>query len=84
MRRGPNAGQEDAVVSAIECSIPQEQLFDVLLDNGPLTASEIGARLGVSEAAAWACARFGAQAGYLDRDEFGRFAPWCAWPRVGL
>jgi hypothetical protein len=67
-----------------EQAIPHQEMFDVLTDNGPLSAAEIGARLGVSESIAWSWACFGVRASYLDRDEFGRFAPWCAWPRIAF
>lgn len=72
------------MIPTIEQFIPQQELFEVLLRDGALNAAELGARLGVSESVAWSWADVGVQACYLDRDEFGRFAPWCAWPRVGL
>lgn len=67
-----------------EHEILHEQMFALLCADGPLTAGEIAARLDVSESGAWDHARFAVRAGYLDLDEFGRFAPWCAWPRAGM
>ena len=71
-------------MTTIENICRREDLFDVLLTNGPLTAGEIAARLSISDWTAWAGARLAMQDGFLDRDEFGRYAPWCAWPRVGF
>src|SRR5690349_14521818 len=63
-------------MTTIENVCRREDLFDVLLTNGPLTAGEIAARLSISDWTAWAGARLAMQDGFLDRDEFGRYAPW--------
>ena len=63
---------------------PKKDLLDVLLAAGPMTLHEMAAQLGISDRTAWVRARLAVQDGYLDRDEFGRYAAWCAWPRTGL
>ena len=72
------------MIPTTEHFIPQQELFALLVAEGALTAAEIAQRLDISESTAWEWARFGVQACYLDRDEFGRYAPWCAWPRAGF
>jgi DNA-binding IclR family transcriptional regulator len=59
-------------------------LFQVFVDAGPLTAREIAERLSVSEDDVWVCARWMMNAGYLWRDESGRYALSCPWPRIGF
>ena len=73
-----------ATMATIKDIFPKKDLLDVLLANGPMTVGEMAAQLGISDRTAWVRARVAVQNGYLDRDEFGRYAPWCAWPRAGL
>ena len=72
------------MITTIEQFVPQREVFELLLEHGALTAGEIAAHLDITESTAWSWARVGQHAGYLDRDEFGRYAPWCPWPRVGF
>ncbi|HZP58115.1 MAG TPA: hypothetical protein VFC53_11280 [Dehalococcoidia bacterium] len=57
-------------------------VYDTLVRSEPLTATEIAIELGVPDAAVRAAVRLAA--GCIARDEFGRYATWCAWPRVGM
>jgi hypothetical protein len=72
------------MIATTENFVPQRELFDLVLKHGALTAKEIGARLDISASTAWSYARVGQQASWLHRDEFGRYAPWCPWPRPVL
>jgi hypothetical protein len=59
-------------------------VFAVIADNAPLTTNEIALRFSIPVFAAAAHAHDLCAAGFLDRDEFGRYANFCSWPRVGL
>lgn len=49
-----------------------------------LTADQVARRTGVPLDIAYVALRIAIDAGYIDRDEFGTYAAWCAWPRAGL
>ena len=68
----------------VEPTVDEKQLFDLLIHQGPLTVAEIAARARISRSSALSWAEAGVDALVLYRDEFGRYAPWGAWPRVGL
>lgn len=59
-------------------------IFQLLATCGPLTLSEIAVWLGVAQSAAGDYTRGLLAHGSLHRDEFGRVANWCAWPRIGI
>ena len=60
------------------------RLFELLADGGPMAPREIAATLAISGHEAAHCASELADSGFLARDVFGRYANFCAWPRVGL
>lgn len=64
--------------------ITQPNLHDFTPDDDRLTAGEIARRAGVPVDIAWEAIRIALQVGYLERDEFGTYAPWCRWPRSGV
>ena len=72
------------MITTTENFVPHRDLYEILVEHGALTDREIAARMGVSASTAWQWARAGVMAGHLYRDEFGRYAPWCPWPRPGL
>jgi len=51
-------------------------------DLGPVTAGRLARELGILETYAQAWLRWQADQGYLHRDEFGRYATFCAIPRT--
>jgi hypothetical protein len=61
-----------------------QDVFAVIADAGPIAPNEIAALLAISGVAAVAHAHDLVSAGFLDRDEFGRYANFCAWPRASL
>jgi len=71
-------------IQTLETRIGQSELNELLHGDERLTANEIARRLGVPLDTAWEAIRMAADAGYLDQDEFGTYAPWCAWPRTGM
>ena len=72
------------MTAALEQSIEQQELHDALVEDGALTVAEIAARAGVTLSVAYEAVRIALDAGYVDRDESGKYAPWCAWPRIGF
>ena len=72
------------MVQAIERIATSTTVFDVVANDGPLTTSEIAERLSISTAAAVVYARELVSSGFFDRDESGRYANYCYWPRFGL
>jgi DNA-binding IclR family transcriptional regulator len=69
---------------ALATPIDRAELNELMPGDERLTATEIARRLGVPLDIAWEAIRLAVDAGYLDRDEFGSYAPWCAWPRFSL
>ena len=68
----------------LEASVVQPDAVPASAGERRLTAAEIARRMGVTLNIAWDAVRIAVDAGYLDRDEFGTYAPWCEWPRIGF
>ena len=64
--------------------VEQTDLHRLVPGDERLTAGQIARRIGVPPDIAYEALRMAIDAGYLDRDEFGTYAAWCAWPRAGL
>ena len=62
----------------------REQIISFIGDAGAVTARELVVLLGEEDFQADVWLRGQADAGYLHRDEFGRYGTSCHWPRVGF
>ena len=56
--------------------------YTALGDTGPLTSRELARALRIDEGYARTWLTWQAQLGYVHRDEFGRYATFCAIPRT--
>jgi DNA-binding IclR family transcriptional regulator len=72
------------MVQAIEKTIESIDVFDVIAAVGPISVGQIADRVGLRVADAYRYANSLAGEGYVDRDERGCYATWCAWPRYGI
>ena len=62
----------------------EASMYSFIGDAGAVTAAEVEAFTGLPRYSAEVWLRDRADAGYLHRDEFGRYGTSCAWPRVGF
>jgi hypothetical protein len=62
----------------------QESIYSLIGDMGAVTPGELAAFLGDVKFPAEAWLRAQEQAGYVHRDEFGRYGTSCPWPRTGF
>jgi DNA-binding IclR family transcriptional regulator len=72
------------MMQAIERTIESIDVFDVVAAIGPINVLDIADRVGIRVADAYRLANALAGEGYVDRDEQGCYATWCAWPRFGV
>jgi DNA-binding IclR family transcriptional regulator len=72
------------MVQLIERNTSTTTVIELVADNGPLGPADIAASLAMSQSDVHAYVHTLVHGGYLDRDESGRVATWCAWPRVGF
>ncbi len=61
-----------------------DSIYSVIGDAGPLSCDEIATLLGEDPRRGGAWVRRHEDAGYIYRDEFGRFSTSCPWPRAGF
>jgi hypothetical protein len=59
-------------------------IYDLIARAGPVTGIELAELLQLHLGYVQPWLQWQAATGYLHRDEFGRYAPWCAWPRAGF
>lgn len=68
----------------VERNASTNAVVELLADCGPLAATDIASLLAMPQSEVHAYLHTLGHQGYLERDESGRVATWCAWPRVGL
>lgn len=71
------------MTQAAQMTRVERNIFAFIGDAGAVTPSELTAFLGVEEFRAQAWLRSQETAGYLYRDETGRFGTSCPWPQYG-
>jgi hypothetical protein len=59
-------------------------IYGLMAEAGPVTAMELGARLHLHAGYVQPWLVWQERLGYLNRDEYGRYAPYCSWPRIGF
>jgi len=68
----------------IERNTSTNAVVEVIADCGPIAATDVAAWLAMPPSEVHAYVHTLAHQGYLDRDESGLLATWCAWPRIGF
>jgi predicted transcriptional regulator len=59
-------------------------MYELLFEAGPLDDNEIAEKMNRSTEDVIVWTRAGVEAGFLYRDEFGRYSSSCPWPRIGF